>query len=77
MPLLDHRTIATTLKGKLRTSGRRTVSYTDAAGVAQDALVLGQGTSSGLKLKLTHTKQILDNVPKATAVGSVSCYRAR
>lgn len=77
MGIKDLRTPVTT-KPKNQTAGRRVVVYMDAKGKTYDAIVLGAGTSSGLKLKLAHPHAtILDNVAKATNEGSVSCYRAR
>lgn len=84
MPLQDLRTKATAQNGKMKTAGRMRVSYRDASGQTMDAVVVGPGTSSGLKLVLrvpasafTAGNQILDNVPVATTVKSLSAYTAR
>jgi hypothetical protein len=52
-----------------RGHGRRTVHYRDAKGQTWEALVVGPGTASGLKLQLTsHPRRgIIDNVANATA----------
>jgi hypothetical protein len=81
MPLYDTRTIDTTRKGKLPTAGRRMVSYRDALGRTRDAVVLSQGTGSGLKLRLANQGaaggRIIDNVPKAATKVSTGAYFAR
>lgn len=74
MPNLDMRT-ATTNRRKF--VGQRVVTYIDSKGRSRNATVLGAGTTSGLKIKVGSTGQILDNVVKGTAEGSVNCYRAR
>lgn len=84
MPLQDLRTKAGTRAGKMNTAGRMRVMYRNAAGKTQDAVVVGQGSSSGLKLVIrvpangiTGGNQVLDNVPAATAVKTLSAYTAR
>jgi hypothetical protein len=83
MPLKDHRTKAST-HGKNKTAGRIVVSYRNAAGKTFDALVVSQGTSSGLKLVLrspagafTAGARVLDNVAVATGVKSLNAYTVR
>jgi hypothetical protein len=84
VPLRDLRTKATTNKGKFKTAGRLVVSYRNAAGKTFDAVVVSEGTSSGLKLVLrspaaafTAGARVIDNVPVATGVKSLSAYTAR
>jgi hypothetical protein len=59
------------------TAGKRAVTYIDAKGRSRAATVTGQGTSSGVKLRVAHPKTDLDNVAVCSTEGSVSCYRAR
>jgi len=89
MPLQDLRTKATAQGGKMKTAGRMRVSYRDASGNTQDAVVVGPGTSSGLKIVIRvpstvgtlaaplSGNQVLDNVPAATTVKQLSAYTAR
>ena len=77
MPLLDQRGKATARKGKMQTAGRMTVVYVDAKGRSRDALVLSEGTASGLKLAVGSTNQVIDNVPKGASAASTSCYFSR
>ena len=75
MPMKDRRAKATVGKGKHRSSGKMRVTYIDAKGRTREALVLGAGTTSGLKLQITSGKRrIIDNVAKATAMNSVNAY---
>jgi hypothetical protein len=47
-------------------------------GTTMDALVLSQGSSSGLKLQLGHsTLSIVDNVAKATGLKQTGVYFSR
>jgi hypothetical protein len=84
MPHKDDRTKAGTRAGKHVTAGRMRVSYRNAAGKTFDALVVGQGTSSGLKLVIrnaaaafTPGATVIDNVPSATTLKTNSAYLAR
>jgi hypothetical protein len=79
MPLRDNRTKAGISNGKHRTAGRLNVSYRDTSGSFMDALVVGQGTSSGLKISIRNggTVRILDNVAKATTIKSTNAYHER
>jgi hypothetical protein len=84
MPIQNLRTKALAQNGKMKTAGRMTVSYRNAAGKTFDALVVGGGTASGLKLVIrnpasatTPGSTVLDNVPVATTVKSLSSYTAR
>jgi hypothetical protein len=63
-----------------------TVKYRDAQGKSHNAIVLGQGTASGLKLRLPHvttggalggSSQIIDNVPAATGQKDTNAYFAQ
>lgn len=76
MPFKDIRTPVAT-KPKMRTAGKRVVSYVDSKGRSTNCVVLGAGTSSGLKLLDPHKNLVRDNVAVATGMGSVNCYRAR
>lgn len=50
------------------TSGWRTVVYRDANGNSWDAVIVGPGSGSGYKIRLTSdANRIVDNVAKATA----------
>jgi hypothetical protein len=86
MPLQDLRTKATAQNGKMKTAGRMRVMYRNAAGKTQDAVVVGPGTGSGLKIVIrvpatvaagASGNQVLDNVPAATTVKQLSAYTAR
>lgn len=61
--------------GKAR-GGRRTVVYRDLKGNTWAALVVGEGTGSGKKLKLVShpTVRIVDNVPLATSMKGTNVY---
>ena len=83
MPLIDHRSKSST-HGKNKTAGRMRVSYRNAAGKTFDALVVSQGTASGLKLVIRNPASaftpgvtVLDNVPLATTPKSLSSYTVR
>lgn len=78
MPLKDNRTSAGTRDGKFATSGRRDVVYRDTAGRSWDALVVDQGTASGLLLRITSDNgRQVDNVAKATTMKSTNAYFSR
>lgn len=79
MPSKDERTKASLRGGKLATSGRMNVTFIDGSRNTQRALVLGQGTTSGLKLRVGVglARRIVDNVPKKTAHNSTNCYVSR
>jgi hypothetical protein len=63
-------------------SGRRTVVYRRTSGKTEEALVIGPGTNSGVKLRLVsrRPKVVVDDVAKATAMkgaGSTGVYFTR
>jgi len=59
-------------------SGRRTVTYRDAAGRRFDAVVMGPGSSSGAKLRVPEKNNgVFDNVAKATALTQTNVYMTR
>jgi hypothetical protein len=62
--------------------GRRTVTYRDANGKTWDALVLGEGTNSGVMLELVSMRgpradRIRDDVPLGTDVKDTEVYFRR
>lgn len=76
MPTKDLRTAATTKPQSA--AGSRTVVYRDTKGRSFDAVVVGAGSSSGLKIKLTSDNgRIIDNVAKATGLKQTNVYHAR
>jgi hypothetical protein len=84
MPHKDDRTKAGTRAGKHLTAGRMNVTYRNSVGKSFQALVVGQGTSSGLKLVLRYQASaftpgvtVLDNIPMATTPKTLSAYIAR
>lgn len=78
MPNKDVRTIAGSKKGKHSTAGRRRVVYRDTKGQSKEALVVDQGSVSGLKLKMTsNNNAVIDNVPACTSVNGTACYDAK
>jgi len=78
MPLSDIRSTVSSKGAKHSTSGRRTVIYRDGAGRTRLALVMGVGTTSGLKLAIgSESGRIVDNVAKATTSKSTNAYIAR
>ena len=80
MPVVDRRAAATTHKGKFRTAGKERVVYRNARGQTRDAIVLGEGTASGLRIQIvegTLTRRIIDNVPAATGLKQTNVYFAR
>jgi hypothetical protein len=84
MPHKDDRVKATASNGKHKTAGRMNVTYRNAVGESFQALVVGPGTSSGLKLMLRYQASAntpgpttLDNVPAATTPKSLSAYISR
>jgi hypothetical protein len=78
MPLNDIRADVIANGPKHRTSGRRTVIYRDGAGRTRLALVLGAGTTSGLKLAIgSDSGRVVDNVAKAVTSKSTNAYISR
>ena len=79
MPSKDERTRATVRNGKHATSGRMNVIFVNGKRGTQRAVVMGPGTTSGLKLRVGQglARRIVDNVPKQTATNSVNCYISR
>jgi hypothetical protein len=84
MPHVDQRTKAGLKAGKHMTAGRMNVTYRNSVGKSFQALVVGQGTSSGLKLVIRNSASantpgntIIDNVPMATTPKSLSAYISR
>lgn len=75
MPCKDERSAATATK--LKTAGKKNVHYIDSKGRSRNAIIVGQGTSSGLKIRVPSLRLTIDNVPAASAPGSVSCYFSR
>lgn len=71
----DRNVQAATYKGRLRTSGRLNVTYRNGAGRTRTALVLGAGSTSGLKLQVGD--QIIDNVALATSRTQTNVYHSR
>jgi len=77
MPHEDKRTASTTDKGKTN-SGYRNVIYRDAKGLTKDAVVLGAGSVSGLKLRINSNQgAVIDNVALATSRTQTGVYFAR
>lgn len=76
MPNRDLRAKAGIRAGKHMTAGRMLVRYRDSLGHSYDATVVGQGTTSGLKLKIGRNNLIVDNVPVAANMRSVNAYFA-
>lgn len=70
----DRRTRTGIDKGK--DQGRVVVSYRDLHGKVINADVIGQGTSSGLKLQIRNSskKRIVDNVPLGTTRTQTNVY---
>lgn len=79
MPTKDDRTKASGKSGKHSTSGRMRVSYRDARGTTMDALVLGAGSVSGVKIKIMNgnPSRIIDNVAAATGLKQTNVYFSR
>jgi len=79
MPNKDDRVKAGLKAGKNPTAGRMRVSYRDAKGGSFDAVVLGQGSSSGLKLKILglNPSRTIDNVAAATTMKQTNVYFSR
>lgn len=82
MPSRDERTRAGVRAGKNPTAGRMTVSYRDVSGKSKNALVLGPGGVSGLKLRIGSRmgdgqSEIVDNVAAATALKQTNVYFSR
>jgi hypothetical protein len=79
MPAKDIRTKANQAGGQHKTSGQMTVGYRDASGTMMDAQVVGQGTASGLRLRIRNggAPRTIDNIAKATTVKSTNAYFSR
>lgn len=78
MAIVDVRTPASNRKGKHATSGRMVVLYRGVTGRTTEALVLGAGSTSGLKLQLRYERnRIVDNVAKATTSKQTNVYFSR
>jgi hypothetical protein len=78
MPQNDIRATVVAKGAKHLTSGRRTVIYRDGSGRTRLAMVLGAGSTSGLKLAIgSDSGRIVDNVAKATTSKSTNAYIAR
>lgn len=79
MPSKDERTRTVARSGKHPTSGRINVIYVNGKRGTQRAVVLGPGSTSGLKLRVGQglARRIVDNVPAATSRTSVNCYVSR
>lgn len=82
MPVRDERVRAGVRTGKHPTAGRLTVSYRDINGKSKDALVLSQGSVSGLKLRIGSRmgdgqQEIVDNVAAATTAKQTNVYFSR
>jgi hypothetical protein len=54
-----------------------TVGYRNARGTMMDAIVIGPGTNSGVKLRLLARDVVVDDVPKATTMKSTGAYFLR
>jgi hypothetical protein len=77
MPSKDERAAAALRDSQHPTAGRKNVIYVDARRRTRNALVLSQGTTSGLKLRIPTLDVTIDNVPLQTAATSTNCYRSR
>lgn len=79
MPTKDDRGKASGKAGKHATAGRMRVSYRDAKGNTMDALVLGAGSVSGVKIKIMSgsPSRIIDNVAAATGLKQTNVYFSR
>ena len=72
----DVRTKSIADKGKTD-SGLRNVTYRDLKGQTWNAIVLGGGTASGIKIRLTsQDNRVIDNVAKATTPAQTNVYFA-
>jgi hypothetical protein len=65
-----------------RGSGHREVAYRTATGKTFSAIIIGPGSSSGVRLEIHDLRRggqthILDNVPAATTMKSVNAYFSR
>lgn len=76
MSAQDIRAIAIARKGRMGTSGKMVVMYREASGAKLDAVVLGGGSVSGIKIQLMNTQIIVDNVQKITGLADVG-YETR
>lgn len=77
MALVDKNIPAALRKGKNATSGRMAVRYIDSNRRSRMAIVLGPGTTSGLKLAVEPGGRIVDNVPLSTTRTSTNSYEVR
>jgi hypothetical protein len=80
MPVLDIRTVNSTRKGRRTTGGHYTVIYRKPTGLTVSAVVLGAGTSSGLKLQVSGRgagNNVIDNVAVATTRAQTGVYFTR
>jgi len=76
MPLKDGR--ARSIIDKGNKAGLRNCTYRDVDGNTWNAVVLGGGSASGLKLRITSDKnRVVDNVPKATGLKQTNVYFLR
>lgn len=77
MPIYDERTRATAFGGQFATSGVITVRYREVTGTRKNAMVIGPGSASGLKLLVDSTR-VVDNVAVATTLtGQSGRYSSR
>lgn len=60
----------------LVTSGKQNVIYVDGQRRSRNAIVMGDGTSSGLKLRVPSLHRTIDNVQPGTE-RATNCYVAR
>jgi hypothetical protein len=74
MATVDQAAAATARLGKHQTSGSIVVGYRDTNGRTRNAKVLGPGGTSGVKLQVIVTGEIIDNVAAATAKNQTGVY---
>lgn len=77
MPSKNERAAAVLRDAQHQTAGRKNVIYIDTRRRTRNALILGQGTASGLKLSVPSLNAIIDNVPLAASRTSTNCYMSR
>jgi hypothetical protein len=80
MPNRDREAHATLRQGRMATSGNERVVYRNARGQTREALVLSEGTNSGLKLQIiegSRTRRIVDDVEMATSEKQTGVYFSR
>ena len=77
MPIKNDRVAAGLRGAQYATGGLRTVVYINSKRESFNAIVLGQGTTSGLKLRVPSLHTTIDNVAVATTRTSVNCYISR